>query len=50
MEEAVGIGAEMDSLAAAIPNARIHALAGHGHMTHATHPETIATIVRAFMA
>ncbi|MGD9527292.1 alpha/beta fold hydrolase [Pseudonocardia sp.] len=36
--------------AAAIPDARIHVLHGHGHFAHKTDPEMVTRLVRAFNA
>jgi pimeloyl-ACP methyl ester carboxylesterase len=36
--------------AAAIPNARIHVLEGHGHFAHKTDPAMVTGLVRAFIA
>jgi pimeloyl-ACP methyl ester carboxylesterase len=32
----------------AIPNARIHTLAGHAHMAHKSHPAMVGTLIRQF--
>jgi pimeloyl-ACP methyl ester carboxylesterase len=39
-----------DAAAAAIPDARIHALEGHAHIAHRTDPDLVAGIIRAFIA
>ncbi|MGE3286598.1 MAG: alpha/beta fold hydrolase [Pseudonocardia sp.] len=36
--------------AAAIPDARIHMLRGHGHFAHKTDPDMVTELVRAFVA
>ena len=36
--------------AAAIPNARIQALDGHGHFAHKTDPATVTAAVRDFVS
>ena len=36
--------------AAAIPDARIHVLEGHGHFAHKTDPAIVATIIQSFVA
>jgi pimeloyl-ACP methyl ester carboxylesterase len=36
--------------AAAIPNARIHVLDGHGHFAHKTDPVMVTTLVQQFIA
>jgi pimeloyl-ACP methyl ester carboxylesterase len=36
--------------AAAIPDARIHVLEGHGHFAHRTDPAMVGAIIREFIA
>ena len=39
-----------DAAAAAIPDARIEVLDGHGHFAHKTDPEMVSAIIREFLA
>ena len=39
-----------DDAAAAIPDARVHVLAGHAHIAHRTDPALVAAIIREFLA
>jgi len=43
------LGEATDRAAAAISNARIHVLDGHGHLAHKTDPEQVAAIIRQFI-
>ena len=36
--------------AAAIPDARIHILEGHGHLAHHTDPALVAALIQSFVA
>jgi pimeloyl-ACP methyl ester carboxylesterase len=38
-----------DRAAAAIPNAEIHELQGHGHFAHKTDPAMVSTVIRQFI-
>ena len=49
--DSVPVVAEATSRAtAAIPNARIHVLDGHGHFAHKTDPAAVTEIIREFVA
>jgi pimeloyl-ACP methyl ester carboxylesterase len=39
----------MEALNAALPNSRLHALAGHGHLATHTAPELLAAEILAFL-
>jgi pimeloyl-ACP methyl ester carboxylesterase len=44
------IRADPEAVAAALPDARIVELAGHGHLAHVTAPHELAAVVLAFLA
>ncbi|MGH3863176.1 alpha/beta fold hydrolase [Actinokineospora sp.] len=44
------VKAATDAALAAIPDARVHVLAGHAHIAHRTHPAMVGALVRDFIA
>jgi pimeloyl-ACP methyl ester carboxylesterase len=43
------LGEATDRAAAAISDARIHVLDGHGHLAHKTDPDLVAATIRQFI-